>query len=481
MVEGGGDAIIDEQGGDMDLLARLYPAQPTDPAVEWSVSDESLLWIRQHADTITEIEAEGINGNVWVYVKTQDGGLMDSIEISIINQIAVEGVEISVEDDADPTIDDVGGSLQLLANIAPDTADIKDVSWSRFPTNVASVSSDGVVTALKKGIVSVVVETTDGGYTDTLEVVIGGLVAHWDMDETDSIVADTVGFSHGTLLNLDNAWVAGNVGNCIDFSNGSDTSYIEVPSTDKIELDSTTSFSISVLVTASDISGSDQNVIFKGATSNEIDGRWYAVMFKENELRFAIDDRVNKTQLAVTNANKKMYLNGDWNHIVGVRDIVKDSLYVYLNGVLVGSIKDVTELDIASPLPLIIGSNFKGKVDETMIYNKALSADEIAAMASDYNITAKSSDATLSDLLVDGTTITDFASDQLTYTVQLPEGTTTVPTVTYATSSDKASAILNNTSALPGNTTVIVTAEDGSVKSYLIEFTKCFPKKIPLF
>jgi hypothetical protein len=168
---------------------------------------------------------------------------------------------------------------------------------------------------------------------------------------------------------------------------------------------------------------------------------------------------------------EKMYLNGDWNHIVGVRDIVKDSLYVYLNGVLVGSIKDVTELDIASPLPLIIGSNFKGKVDETMIYNKALSADEIAAMASDYNITAKSSDATLSDLLVDGTTITDFASDQLTYTVQLPEGTTTVPTVTYATSSDKASAILNNTSALPGNTTVIVTAEDGSVKSYLIEFT----------
>lgn len=472
MIDGGGNPVISEKEGDLDLLARLYPAQPTNPEVEWSVSDESLLWIKEQPDTITECAAEGINGSVWVYVKTLDGGLMDSIQISIINQISVESVEISVQDDAPPVIDEVDGTLQLIANIAPDTADIKDVTWTRYPTNVASVSADGLVTALKEGIVNVVVETADGGETDTVEIVIGGLVAHWAMDEVaDSIVTDTVGGSHGILHHLKNGWEEGKLGNCIHFSNGTDTTYIEVPSTEKIDLDSTTSFSISVLVTTSDISGSDQNVMFKGATSDEVDGHWYAIMFKENELRFAIDDKANKSQLACTDADKKMYLDGSWNHIVGVRDLAKDSLYIYLNGVKVAEMKDNTELNISSQLPLYIGQNFKGKIDEARIYNKALTADNIAELTTKYSIIAKSSDATLSDLLIDGTSISNFNSDTINYTVALSEGTTTVPTVTYTENDVNASAIVNDASAIPGSTTVVVTAEDGSTKTYTIEFT----------
>ena len=83
----------------------------------------------------------------------------------------------------------------------------------------------------------------------------------------------------------------------------------------------------------------------------------------------------------------------------------------------------------------------------------------------------KSDDATLSDLKVNGTTITGFASGTTTYNIELAEGTTVYPTVAYTLNDDKASAVIANTSELPGTTTITVTAEDGSSKIYTINFT----------
>ena len=86
-----------------------------------------------------------------------------------------------------------------------------------------------------------------------------------------------------------------------------------------------------------------------------------------------------------------------------------------------------------------------------------------------------SNNDTLSDLKVDGTTITGFHPDTLTYNVELPYGTTTVPTVTYTLSDSKASAVKTDAASLPGSTTVQVTAEDGSTQTYTINFTVAAP------
>ena len=83
-----------------------------------------------------------------------------------------------------------------------------------------------------------------------------------------------------------------------------------------------------------------------------------------------------------------------------------------------------------------------------------------------------STDATLSDLQVNGTTVTGFSAETLSYDVALPYGTTAIPTVTYTVNDNKASSVLNNASALPGSTTVTVTAEDGTTtKTYTVNFT----------
>ncbi|MGE4287512.1 MAG: lamin tail domain-containing protein [Salinivirgaceae bacterium] len=87
-----------------------------------------------------------------------------------------------------------------------------------------------------------------------------------------------------------------------------------------------------------------------------------------------------------------------------------------------------------------------------------------------------STDATLTDLLVDGSTIAGFDAGTVAYDVELPYGTSTVPTVTYSLSDATATVIQTNASSLPGTTSVEVTAQDGTTKKdYRINFTVAAP------
>jgi|GEM_PF-6149499 len=80
--------------------------------------------------------------------------------------------------------------------------------------------------------------------------------------------------------------------------------------------------------------------------------------------------------------------------------------------------------------------------------------------------------ATLSDLTINGSTVAGFSSNVLIYTVELPMGTTDVPTVGAITSQAAASAELSDASSLPGTTTIIVTAQNGvDMRTYVINFT----------
>jgi hypothetical protein len=81
-------------------------------------------------------------------------------------------------------------------------------------------------------------------------------------------------------------------------------------------------------------------------------------------------------------------------------------------------------------------------------------------------------DATLSDLTVNGTTVADFSINTLIYNVVLPQGTTVVPTVVATTSQGTASAVVTDATSLPGTTSVLVTAEDGTTtNTYNLNFT----------
>ena len=81
--------------------------------------------------------------------------------------IAVSGVVL----DVDEVTLDVGDSIKLNAVVLPQNATNKKVSWLSSNENVAVVTSEGVVKALKEGVASVVVVTEDQGVYASCRVV----------------------------------------------------------------------------------------------------------------------------------------------------------------------------------------------------------------------------------------------------------------------------------------------------------------------
>ena len=88
------------------------------------------------------------------------------------------------------------------------------------------------------------------------------------------------------------------------------------------------------------------------------------------------------------------------------------------------------------------------------------------------NPTAVGEDATLSDLKVDGNTVTGFTPNSENYLMALPGGTTVVPQITLATTTDaSASKVITQATAIPGDATVKVTAQNGTTtKTYKVSF-----------
>lgn len=83
-----------------------------------------------------------------------------------------------------------------------------------------------------------------------------------------------------------------------------------------------------------------------------------------------------------------------------------------------------------------------------------------------------STDATLSGLTYNGTSVPNFSASQTTYEVELPAGTTAVPTVAATANESHATVAVTQANAIPGTASVLVTAEDGTTtKTYTINFS----------
>ena len=97
---------------------------------------------------------------------------------------------------------------------------------------------------------------------------------------------------------------------------------------------------------------------------------------------------------------------------------------------------------------------------------------------------AKNPDANLTDLKVDGKTITGFSSSVYEYSITLPYGTIAIPQITAVTlSNTNASNVIKQATSLAGSTvertaSVVVTAEDGiTTATYSVVFSVGEPNK----
>ena len=97
--------------------------------------------------------------------------------------------------------------------------------------------------------------------------------------------------------------------------------------------------------------------------------------------------------------------------------------------------------------------------------------DGVATLTYTVNIELVSTDATLSDLLADGETIAGFDPDVLEYTLLFPDDQAVLPVITAVAGNDNATMVITQATAIPGEATVVVTAEDGVAElTYVVHY-----------
>lgn len=124
----------------------------------------------------------------------------------------------------------------------------------------------------------------------------------------------------------------------------------------------------------------------------------------------------------------------------------------------------------------ILTANGYGDANCRVLFDMGAAVGYVAIDNVSLQIVSSTNDGTLSDLKVDGTTIPGFSSSTYSYSVDLPQGTTTVPTITATPTQAGASAVVTPAASIPGTSKVVVTAADGVTKlTYTVSFAVAGP------
>ncbi len=152
------------EGETTNLSVTIAPSNAEDDSVVWSSSDESVATVDNNGHVIAVSE-----GTASITVTTNDGGFSATATIIVDNsRVHVSGVSISL---ATATLYE-GETITLNATISPVNANNTQVVWSTSDQSIATVDTDGNVTAVSEGTVSITVTTIDGSFTDTTLVTV---------------------------------------------------------------------------------------------------------------------------------------------------------------------------------------------------------------------------------------------------------------------------------------------------------------------
>lgn len=143
------------------LKVTVLPADATNKALTYTSSNTSVAKISAEGK-ITALSV----GETVITVKTKDMGYTAKLTLTVYEPVT--GVTVSPEK---KTLF-VGETVTVKASISPTDATNKVVTYANSDSAVASVSSKGVVKALKSGKCTITVKTADGGFTGTCEITV---------------------------------------------------------------------------------------------------------------------------------------------------------------------------------------------------------------------------------------------------------------------------------------------------------------------
>ena len=270
-------------------------------------------------------------------------------------------------------------------------------------------SASGLVNNNQQVVVRVAA-STKYGTTTSATLTIGGvsatfrvttrpnpdLVAYYSFNEPSGVVVlDESGHGRDGTIRNNAARVAGisgmNNDGAIEFDGEDDSvdiGTIDIPGSE---------LSLSAWFRADNFDEWDGRIISKATGTAEQDHYWMVSTTRssqENRLRFRLKTDNGGTTTLVANTELSA---GTWTHVVATYD--GSAMKIYKDGVEDGSKVKSGSLVGNASVPASIGRNpnddveFDGVIDEVLIYNKVLSAEEVAALYSGQDLQDTEPDA----------------------------------------------------------------------------------------
>jgi endo-1,4-beta-xylanase len=165
-ITAGANADSVAPGDRLQMSALVAPSNTTTPEVSWIVYPYGIATIDSYG-VLTAVKT----GKATVKATAWDGsGVTDTLSIFISNRLA-ESLSVSSTNNQDSIF--VGETLQMNALVLPQNATNPSVTWSVTPAALAKVSSNGLLTAIANGKVTVKATANDGsGVADSMDVTI---------------------------------------------------------------------------------------------------------------------------------------------------------------------------------------------------------------------------------------------------------------------------------------------------------------------
>ena len=140
-------------GETMVLKSEIFPADADNQVLIWSSSDNAVASVDN--GMVSAISG----GNAVITAKSAENPDIKAECVLTVTQPVI-GIKLST---TELEIID-GNAKQLTANVLPENASNKSVTWTSSDISVAMVSPDGTVYAIKPGQATIMATTADGGF-----------------------------------------------------------------------------------------------------------------------------------------------------------------------------------------------------------------------------------------------------------------------------------------------------------------------------
>ena len=180
-------ATLTSKGATLQLTATVSPSNATDKSVTWASSNTNVATVSSNG----LVTAVG-NGTATIIVTTKTGSKTATCAVTV--NIIPTGVSLNK---TSATLTSEGATLQLTATVSPTEAADKTVTWKSSNDNVATVSSNGLVTAVGNGSATITVTTKTGSKTATCAVTVNIIPTGVSLNKTSATLT-----SEGATLQL---------------------------------------------------------------------------------------------------------------------------------------------------------------------------------------------------------------------------------------------------------------------------------------